>query len=152
MRATITRFDPISEMQRMNHMFERLFGTPVDASDRFVAAPRDLTVPLDVVEKEDKFVIRAAVPGVSPDELNVSIEGGVLTISGETKHEEEGEQDKVYFRECSYGSFNRSIRLPQNLEVDKVDAEFENGFVSITIPKVPEEKPKTLKVPVRKAK
>ena len=151
MLGTITRFSPISEMQRMNDMFDRLFGSPIAASQRLVAGPRDLTVPLDVVEKEDRFIVRAAVPGVSPDALNVSIEDGVLTISGETKHEEEGENDKVYFRECSYGSFTRSIRLPQNLEVDKVDAEFDNGFVNIAIPKVPEEKPKVVKVPVRKA-
>jgi HSP20 family protein len=152
MLGNITRFDPISEVQKMNDVFDRLFGTPVFASQRFVSGPRDLTVPLDVVEKEDKLVIRAAVPGVSPDDLNVSIENGVLTISGETKHEEENEQDKVYFRECSYGTFTRSIRLPQNLQVDEVDAEFDNGFVSISLPKVPEEKPKALKVPVRNKK
>jgi len=152
MLGTITRFDPVSEVQRMNDVFDRLFGTPLLASHRFVAGPRDLTIPLDVVEKEDKLIIRAAVPGVSPDDLNVSIENGVLTISGESRHEEENEQDKVYFRECSYGSFTRSIRLPQNLEVDKVDAEFDNGFVNIALPKMPEEKPKALKVPVRKRK
>ena len=151
MFGTITRCNPVSEMQRMNDVFDRLFGTPIVASQRFVAGPRDLTVPLDVVEKEDRLVVRGSVPGVAPEELNVSIEAGILTISGETKHEEDGENDKVYFRESSYGSFTRSIRLPQNLEVDKVDAEFDNGFVNIAIPKVPEEKPKVVKVPVRKA-
>ena len=152
MLGTITRFDPISEMRRMNDMFDRLFGSPWPSDRQLVTQTRGLTVPLDVVEKEDRFVIRAAVPGVSPDDLNVSIENHVLTISGEIKHEEENETDKVFCRECSYGSFTRSIRLPENLQVDKVAAEFDNGFVSITLPKAPEEKPQALKVPVKKAK
>ena len=152
MLGTITRFDPISEMRRMNEVFDRLFGTPVPSAQRFAGVSQDLIVPVDIVEKEDKFVIRAAVPGVKPEELNVSIESNVLTISGESKREEESEQDKVYCRECSYGAFTRSIRLPENLMVDQVDAAFENGFVVITLPKAPEEKPQTVKVPIRTAK
>jgi len=147
MVSTIRRINPITEMQRMNEMFDRLFGSPTPV----IASPQGFTVPLDVIEKEDKLVVRAAVPGVAPEELNVSIENNVLTISGEIKKEEESEGDKVYFRECSYGSFSRSIRLGENLDFENVDAEFSNGNVTISIPKVPEEKPKTVKVEVRKA-
>ena len=152
MMSNITRFDPLSEMQRMSDMFDRLFGSPLVSSHSFITAPRESTVPLDVIEKEGKLLVRAAVPGVSPDELNVSIENNVLTISGEMKHEQEDENDKVYYRECCYGSFSRSIRLPEHLQIDKVDAEFSNGYVIITIPKLPEAQPQSLKVPIRKTK
>jgi HSP20 family protein len=138
-------------MQKMSDMFDRLFGSPTFGLISTPSTPREFAIPLDVIEKEDKVVIRAAVPGVSPEELNVSIENNVLSISGELKHEEENENDKVYFRECSYGSFKRAIRLGDNLDVDHVDAEFNNGFVQISIPKVPEEKPKTVKVEIRKS-
>jgi len=150
MVSTIRRFNPITEMQKMNEMFDRLFGSPVFNPTTVFASTQGFTIPLDVVEKEDKLVVRAAVPGVAPEELNVSIENNVLTISGEIKKEEESEKDKVYFRECCYGSFSRSIRLGDNLDFEKVDAEFSNGNVTISIPKIPEEKPKTLKVEVRK--
>jgi len=147
---TLRRINPITEMQKMSEMFDRLFGGPMFSPTTLFASNQGFTIPLDVVEKEDKLVVRAAVPGVAPEELNVSIENNVLTISGEIKKDEESENDKVYFRECCYGSFSRSIRLGDNLDFEKVDAEFSNGNVTISIPKIPEEKPKTLKVAVRK--
>jgi HSP20 family protein len=152
MLGTITRFDPVTEMRRMSDVFDRLFAGPYTGSSRPAAVTRDLSVPLDIVEKEDRFVIRAAVPGVTPDDLNVSIESNVLTITGEIKREEESENDKVYCRECSYGTFTRSVRLPENLLVDQVEATFDNGFVAITLPKAPEEKPRSVKVPIKQAK
>lgn len=152
MANTIRRFDPISEIQRMNEMFDRIFGGPIFNPTTVFASTQGFTIPLDVVEKEDKLVVRAAVPGVAPEDLNVSIENNVLTISGEIKKDEESENDKVYFRECCYGNFSRSIRLGDNLDFEKVDAEFSNGNVIISIPKIPEEKPKTVKVAVRSKK
>ena len=150
MISSIRRIDPVTEMQRMSEMFDRLFGSNAYGA-RAIASANEYTIPLDVVEKEDKIVIRASVPGISPDDLDISIENNVLTITGESKHEEESENDKVYVRECSYGSFKRSIRLPENLDIDHVDAEFSNGFVSVSLPKIPEEKPKTVKVELRKS-
>jgi HSP20 family protein len=108
-------------------------------------------VPISVTETEGQFVVRAAVPGVGPENLEVAVEDGVLKIQGEFKQEEESEDTKVHLREYSYGNISRSIRLPENVDVEKIEAEFKNGFVSITIPKVEEEKPKALKIEVKQA-
>ena len=73
----------------------------------------------------------------------------MLTIRGETRHEAQSEDEKVYRRELSYGKFARSIRLPEGLNVDAAEADFKNGVVTVSIPRLPEEKPKTLQVNVR---
>jgi HSP20 family protein len=107
-----------------------------------------LSVPLDVIEDEGKVTIKAAVPGINPEDLDVSIENNVLTIKGEHKSEEVSETAKVFRRENSYGSFSRSIRLSPQLNQEAINATFKNGFVTIIIPKVEEEKPKTLRIPI----
>jgi HSP20 family protein len=106
------------------------------------------SIPLDVIEDEGKVTIKAAVPGINPDELEVSIENNILTIKGEHKSEEVSETAKVFRRENSYGAFSRSIRLSPQLNQEAVNATFKNGFVTITIPKVEEEKPKSLRIPI----
>lgn len=143
---TVVRVNPISEIRAMDEMFERLFGrTPI-------ASPTATNLPLDIFERDGKFIVRASVPGISPENLDVQVEDNVLTIRGEISHEYEGEDVKVYRREVSYGSFARSIRLPENLNFEKVDAEFSNGLVTISIPRLEEVKPKALKVNVRPVK
>jgi HSP20 family protein len=107
-----------------------------------------LSIPLDVIEDEGKVTIKAAVPGINPEELDVSIENNVLTIKGEHKSEEVSENAKVFRRENSYGAFSRSIRLSPQLNQEAVNATFKNGFVTITIPKLEEEKPKSLRIPI----
>ena len=114
-------------------------------------APQAGTLPLDIFEREGKLVVKAAVPGIEPSELEVQIENKVLTIRGETRHEEEADDTKVYRREVSYGSFSRSVRLPEGLNFEAVEAEFKNGIVTISLPRLPEEKPKALKIHVKSA-
>jgi HSP20 family protein len=109
------------------------------------------TLPVDIFEKDNNLVVRAAVPGIEPKDLDVSIEQNILTIRGETRsHFETDEKDtKVYRREVSYGAFSRSIRLPETLSFDKADAEFKNGFVTITIPKPEQQQAQPRKLNVR---
>jgi HSP20 family protein len=126
----------------MDDVFDRLFNGP--------RATNGLAIlPIDVLEQDAKFIVRAAVPGVDPEELSLQIENNVLSIKGEHKDTHTSEEAKVYRREVSYGSFSRSIRLPQNLQLDAVDAEFKNGVVTISIPKVEEPKPQPIKINVR---
>lgn len=132
------------EFRAMEEVFEQLFGSPVKPNGTPTNA-----LPIDVTEKEGNLVVRASVPGIEPNELEIQIENDVLTIRGETKHQSESKDERVYRREMSYGSFARSVRLPDNLNLDSVDAEFKNGIVTITLPRVPEEKPKAIKVGVR---
>jgi HSP20 family protein len=149
MLSRIMNVDPMLEMRSMEEMFNRLFAHPMPGTMN-----RDLqvaTLPVDIYERENKLVIRAAVPGVKPEDLDVSVDNNVLTIRGESRSEVEqgGEGTKVYRREVSYGSFSRSIRLPENLQLDQADAEFNHGFVNITIPKLEEQRPQPRRLNVR---
>jgi HSP20 family protein len=143
MLRTLVNVNPVQEMRAFEEMFDRMFGTPTRPTN----APT--TLPVDITEREGKLFVRAAVPGVEPSDLEVAIEENVLTIRGETRHEAQNGNEKVYRREVSYGAFARSIRLPDGLDLNLVDAEFKNGVVTISIPRMVEEKPKTLRVPIR---
>lgn len=140
---TMVSWNPTNDIRAMEDVFERLFGSPRTASTSAL-------LPVDVLEREGKLLVRAAVPGVNPDELDIQIEKNVLTIKGEHRQEETTEDTKVYRREVAYGAFSRSIRLPENLNLEAVDAQFENGVVTVSIPKVEEPKPLSVKVNVRK--
>lgn len=145
MIKSIARINPIDEMRQMAEMMDRLFAAPANPTESARVAP------MDVLEKDGKLVIRAALPGVAPEDIKVNFEDGVLTVEGECKQDETTEDTRVYRRECLYGKFTRSIRLTDDLNLDEIDAEFKNGIVLITIPKVVEEK-KTMTIPVRTEK
>ena len=146
MLRTLVNFNPRQEARNMEEIFDHLFGTPVRPNGTPVG-----TLPLDILEQDGTLKIRAAVPGVEPNELEIQIEKNVLTIRGEISRENESKDEKVYRREVSYGAFSRSVRLPDGLDFDKVDAQFKNGIVTISLPRVPEEKPKSIKVNVRQS-
>lgn len=139
---TLVSWNPTHDLRSMDEVLERLFGSPRTAANTAL-------LPVDVLEQDGKFVVKAAVPGVASEELDIQIENNILTIKGEHKHDEATEGTKVYRREVSYGSFSRSIRLPENLNFEAVDAEFKNGIVTISIPKVEEPKPQAIKINVR---
>jgi HSP20 family protein len=142
---TLVRVNPATEFRAMDEMFDRLFGRAP------ISSPHATHMPIDIYERDGKFVVKAAVPGIDPADLDVQIENNILTIRGEVNAGFEDENTKVYRREVAYGSFARSIRLPDQLKLDDVDAEFNHGFVTISIPKTEEEKAKALKVNVRSA-
>lgn len=144
MLRTLVNLNPSQEARSMEEIFDHLFGTPVRPN----GTPAG-TLLLDILEQEGTLKIRAAVPGIEPNDLEIQIEKNVLTIRGETRQENESKDEKIYRREVSYGAFSRSVRLPDNLDLDKVDAHFKNGIVTISLPRVPEEKPKSIKVSVR---
>lgn len=148
MTKTLMNLNPWNDIREVAELFDRLFET---APARSLPASDTLQLPVDVYEREGKVFVRAAVPGVAPQDLDVTIEDGVLTIRGETKTETSTEDTKVYRREYRYGAFSRSIRLPENVDAASVDAQFSNGLVTISIPRVEPEKPQALKVPVREA-
>jgi HSP20 family protein len=142
MLKTLVNVEPLHELRSMEDMFDRFFGQP----SRPVASTA--TLPVDITEREGNLVIRAAVPGVDPNALEITIENNVLSIRGESKNETQSETDKVYRREVSYGAFSRSIRLPERLDLDAVSADFNHGMVTITLPRLPEPKPEVRKVQV----
>lgn len=106
---------------------------------------------MDLVENEHAFVIRVDLPGIAPEDVNVEVENDMLTVSGEVGDTIEKEGDRYHYRERTYGSFQRSVRLPNTIETDKVEASFENGVLNITLPKLPEAKPKQITVKTTKS-
>ncbi|MCE9560034.1 MAG: Hsp20/alpha crystallin family protein [Armatimonadetes bacterium] len=143
MKTIIRNCNPLSEYDRMNSMIDQIL-----ARGEQVQSAQSHILPVDVSQTETALIIRASVPGISPTELFVEIEDQTLTIRGETK-KETLEDEKIYRNEISYGSFTRSIRLPDQLEVDKTTAKFDNGMVKISIPKIPIVKPVAIKVEVQ---
>lgn len=139
---------PFRSLEDTRH-FDELFGRLLGVTPSQTNSTNFLSIPLDVIEDEGKVTIKAAVPGINPDELEITIENNVLTIKGEHKSEEVSENAKVFRRENTYGSFSRSIRLSPQLNQEAVSASFKNGFVTISIPKVEEEKPKAVRIPVQ---
>ena len=141
---TLIPFRSLDDIRHFDDFFSQLMG----GSQCQTPQTNLMSIPLDVIEDEGTVTIKAAVPGVDPEELELSIENNVLTIKGEHKTEEVSENAKVFRRENTYGAFSRSIRLSSQLNQEAVNASFKNGFVTITIPKFEEEKPKSLRIPI----
>src|SRR5579859_4127584 len=98
MLRTIGNVDPVNEIRTMEEWFDRFFGSPSRP------VPQLATLPVDILERDGTLLVKAAVPGIDPNDLDVTIENNVLTIRGETKQDEKSENDKVYRREVSYGA------------------------------------------------
>jgi HSP20 family protein len=104
---------------------------------------------VDVYETEDAVVVEAPVPGLKPEDVDITISGDTLTIKGETKFEEKVEQENYIRQERRYGSFCRAVALPEGLDRNNAEAGFENGVLTIAFPKSEEVKPKSIKVKVQ---
>jgi len=147
---TITRFDPFRQVyrlqDRMNRIFEDALGRPVDDADFFVGA---WTPAVDILETEDELVLRAELPGMKAEDVDIRIENSTLTLRGERKFE--AKEDKVNFhrRERIYGAFSRSFTLPSTVEQEKVTAEFKDGILQLSLPKKEETKPRQITIKVK---
>ncbi len=111
-----------------------------------------LAVPIEMYEKEDKVVVRAEIPGMKKEDIDISVDGDMLTIRGERKSESEVKNEDYYRCELSYGRFSRSIALPSKVRPDKVEADYENGVLEIMLPKASEAKPKKVAIKAKQAK
>jgi HSP20 family protein len=142
--ANLIRWDPVREMVTMRDSMDRVF------EDFFSRSPSNVggygTIDINMVQTDDAVVIKASIPGIKPDEINISITGDSLTIRGETKEDEEFKNSDYHIREMRYGSFARSILLPCRIVSDMANAEFENGVLKLTLPKAEEVKPKTITI------
>ncbi|RLB07000.1 MAG: Hsp20/alpha crystallin family protein [Deltaproteobacteria bacterium] len=107
------------------------------------------TPSLDVSETKDKVVVKAEIPGIDPKDIDVSLSNGVLTIKGEKKQEREEKDENYHLVERSYGSFSRAVRLPAEVQEDKVKASYKDGVLKITLPKTERAKEKEIKIEVQ---
>jgi HSP20 family protein len=103
-----------------------------------------------VYQERDRVVVKANIPGVSPEKIDVSFQENVLTIEGEVQQEKEVREEDYLLRERACGSFHRSITLPAGLDTQKAEARYENGVLTITIPRLPEAQRRSIKVHVGK--
>lgn len=101
---------------------------------------------VDIMETDDDFILRVELPGVEKDDVQVNIDNRIMTIKGEKKNETEDR--KIHRSECIYGSFVRNFTLPQDVEIDKVEAAYKNGILNLTLPKMEQAKPKQIAVKV----
>ena len=145
----LKRWDPLFELGRMHHNMDRIWrGVPFAVDGRETGR---WSIPLDAVEEGEKLVVRASLPGISPDDIKVTVEDGVLSINGRSKVEEERKEGGYLMRERRTGSFHRSLRLPDTADVDNAETIYDNGVLTITFGKVESKRAKHLTVTTGKA-
>ena len=135
--TNLTRWSPRTELDAVarDPFFRRIF----DVFDGMERGQREWLPPLDVVESEKAIEVRLEIPGIEAKDVEVNLQGDILTIRGERKHEcEEQRENRYHLREQVYGTFQRAVRLPCHVNPDKVEASARNGVMTITLPKAAE--------------
>jgi HSP20 family protein len=141
----IRRTNPYGEMLSLRHAMDRVF-------DDLWTRPRDGTytdeqsLALDVRSTPDAYEIEAALPGVRPEDVNISVLGETLTISGSSRQDESKDEDGFSYREIRRGSFSRTVTLPSAVKADAASAIFDNGMLKLSIPKAEEAKPRHIEI------
>jgi len=138
---------PVRESLSLRDAMDRLFEQSIVRPLAGAALTDNVSaLALDVLEKDEDVTVRASIPGVDPEAIDISITGDILSIKGETREEKEQARGNYHLRERRYGAFQRAIRLPERVDADAAEAEFENGVLTLTLPKVEEAKPKKVEV------
>ncbi len=149
--SALTRWDPFKEMEEAQNRLARVFGLAparTGNADKESMTVSEWSPSVDIVEDDKEWLVKADLPEVKKEDVKVSVENGVLTITGERKFEKE-EKDKKYHRiERSYGTFLRSFTLPDGADGTKVNAEFKDGVLKVHLPKSEKAKPKAVEVKV----
>lgn len=144
--TTLTRWEPFREMANLSRMMDRFFDEPLGEMPVVWRRGDGYTLALDVAEQEDKYIVKASVPGIKPEDVEITLTDNVLTIKGETKDEQERKEENYHLRERRFGSFMRSIALPNSVDADKIEAVNEHGVLTLTLPKAAAVKPKRIEV------
>ena len=146
----LVRWEPFRDLVSVREAMDRLFEESFVRPRVRVLAPREVgTLAVDMYETDEAVIVKSVVPGIAAKDLDISITGDTLTIKGETRIEEEVEEKNYICRERRYGAFSRSLAIPVQIEADGAEAAFEDGVLTLTLPKAEEIKPKTIKVQAR---
>jgi HSP20 family protein len=144
---TIVRWEPLREFSTLQNEMNRLFNTVFDAPSPGNSGTLRRWMPaMDLVETADHFVLRADLPGLTEDDVKIEFEDGTLTLSGERKVENEDKGEGYYRAERAFGSFSRSLTLPQGIDPEAVTASFDRGVLEVSIPKPEERKPRRIEI------
>jgi HSP20 family protein len=135
-------------MMSLREAMNRLFDQEVGRYNRgtFGEETDGMSIAMDMYETGDSVVLEAVLPGVKPEEVQITVTGNTLTIKGEVQQDEEEQKGNIYFRERRFGSFRRTVTLPPNVDPDAIDASFESGMLKLRIPKTEEAKPKQIPI------
>jgi HSP20 family protein len=149
----LVRWEPVRELQTIQQEMNRLFNTFFDAPSAGVGqngngGARRWVPPMDLVETDDHFVLRADLPGLTQDDVSIEVQDNVLTLSGERKYEHEAKKEGFYRLERGSGHFSRSLTLPDGVDPGAIAASFEHGVLEVTIPKPEERKPRRVQIAV----
>ncbi len=142
--SNLIRWEPMRDMitlrEAMDHLFDEAFTRPFGLAT-------DMQIPaVDMYQTDNDVVVRATLPGITAEEVQISITGDLLTIKGETKEDHKVDEKAYHIREQRFGSFERALRLPTAVVSEKARADFENGILTITLPKAEDVKAKTITV------
>ena len=144
----LVRWEPVRELSSLQNDMNRLFNTFFDTTSggNGGTAARRWIPAMDLVETEDNFVLKADLPGLAEEDVHIDVEDNVLTVSGERKAEHEDKREGYVRVERSYGSFRRSLTLPEGVEPEAVSASFDRGVLEVRIPKPEERKPRRISI------
>ena len=142
----IVRWDPFRELTALQTEVNRLFSRAGGGGE--VAERQSWTPSIDVIETDDGIKLKAELAGMDPEDISIEVQDNVLTVSGERRFEEEVKEDKYYRIERRYGSFSRSLALPQTVDETRIEAKYENGVLEVSVPKAEIARPKKITVSV----
>jgi HSP20 family protein len=137
-----------SETPTVSRLFEEFFND-IPFSDSLPARQENWIPSVDILEKDGNLVLRAELPGMTEKQIDLKLEGDILTLRGERKMENEDNKNNYHRVESYYGSFTRSFRLPDTVDADKISADYKNGVLTVTIPQKPAVKPREIPVTVQ---
>jgi len=146
--TVITRWDPFRELSTLQDRMNRLFRDSFSEGREEALTTTSFAPPVDVYEDEHNVTLKIEVPGIEEKDIDVRIENNVLTVHGERKFEKEEKEENYRRIERQYGSFTRSFTLPNTVDAEKVNANYDKGVLKITLAKKAEAKPKQIKVNV----
>jgi HSP20 family protein len=150
MANEMTRFDPFDDFRQLRRLMERFSGGPIGLQD-FENAGYEAKIPVDVYEKDRQLVVRAAMPGVEPDDIQVNVRDGVLTITAETRREQDVDEGGWLRHEYRYGRMSRALRLPNDVDLSKAEARYEHGVLRLYFPHTQGDRSREHRIEVRSA-
>jgi len=142
MAREVVTWDPFRELAAWRERLQRMFGEWPELGELEGTAG----FAIDVYQDDQGYVVKAAVPGVKPEDVEITVDEDVLRIKAESKQEKEVKEDQYLRREIRWGTVQRALRLPPDVDVEKIEASFENGILPLRLPRKPEAKPRTIKV------
>lgn len=144
--ATLTRWNPVREMMALREAMDRAFEDTLEPPAMRWNDAAEWPLALDVVENKDGYMVKASLPGVDAEQIDITVNENILTIKGQVEKDELAEGTRYHVRERRYGTFSRSLTLPQLVNMDAVEASYTNGILSLFIPKAEEAKPKRITI------